>query len=137
MHGFRVQTLIDITETNQYRKEPGRELVLSQQQNFQMLIQTIGMRVNPTYSKSPKVVPLDVTGIFGSQYRGIHRVWIFDFFIEYELGLADSQGNPCGLLEQDLHLVPIITKLTESINIHMPVFNTTSTMTRNTIINER
>jgi len=135
MEKFTVITLIDITETKQYRKEPGRELEIQQQQNFLTLMQTIGMRVNPSYPRSP-VIDLNFKQqhVFGSKISMPQKVWKFDFYFVYYGGLTDSNGKPGGLLIDDLHLIPVISELTESITLDLAVFDTKSTEYKNTII---
>ena len=135
MKRFLVHTLIDITETKIYRHQESIPLAKSQQQNFLTLLQTIGLRVNPSYTRSPQAEESNLKNwTFGSEYKGTHNIWTFEFSIEYEGGLTDEQGDEAGLLIRDLHFVPIITGLTETINIRLPVFDTTSSDYRNTLI---
>ena len=135
MKSFRVVTLIDITETKQYRREPNKDLEREQQQNFQMLLQAIGMRVNPSYRAPPKVKTVDVKDIgFGTNYSGLHNVWTFDFETEYDEGFTDENGNEVGLLVNDLHYIPFAPELTETVKFKIPVFDTQSGTDRNTII---
>jgi hypothetical protein len=146
MKSFKIITLIDITETKQYRREPERELQKDQQQNFQVLLQTIGLRANPIYYESPVVNNIDISSTpygllsqsqfypyFGKKYTGTQKVWTFNFNIEYDYGLTDSHGNNVGLLNDDLQFVPFIPMLTESVHFTVPVFNTKSFEYRNTI----
>jgi hypothetical protein len=134
MRYFKVLTLVDITETKQYRKEQGKELEKDQQQNFVTLLQTIGIRVNPFYESGPKLVDHITDQMFGTQHVKTTNVWQFEFGIEYEGGLTDSAGNPAGLLIDDLHLVPVITNLTESARLDPPIFDTKTNSNRNTVI---
>lgn len=135
MKTFKVITLVDITETKQYRREPNKDLEREQQQNFQMLLQTIGMRVNPSYRRGPSNEILDLKHLFfGSEYNGSHRVWTFEFDTEYDEGFTDETNNEVGLLVNDLHYVPFTPDLTETVNIRVPVFDTQSGQYRNTII---
>jgi len=135
MKRFSVMTLVDITETRQYRKEPDRELERQQQQNFVMLLQTIGMRVNPIYDQAPILRKLEATSYpFGSKYSGIHNVWTFTFNIEYDGGFTDEFGNEYGLLEKDLHLIPIVPELTETAELIPAVFDTKSLVNCNTVV---
>lgn len=135
MKRFLLYTLVDITETKIYRHQETEPLAKNQQQNFLTLLQTIGLRVNPTYTQSPAVEKTNLDRWhFGSEYKGRHSIWAFEFSIEYEGGLTDEQGNEAGLLIKDLHFVPIINNLTETINIRLPVFDTGSSDYRNTLI---
>lgn len=135
MQEFTIHTLIDITETGKKRKEPGCEVEYYEQQNFTMLMQTIGMRVNPHYNSSPKFRTVNVDDFgFGQNYQGKHTVWSFKFFIEFEAGFTDNTGNPTGLLVEDLNFIPVICKLKETIEPKLCVFDTKSSQHRNTVI---
>jgi hypothetical protein len=135
MEKVTIVTLIDVTETKQHRKEPGKELEIKQQQNFLTLLQTISMRVNPVYDRAPRTEFSDGTVYkFGSEIVVNQKVWIFDFYFDYQGGFTDSKGNPIGLLIEDLHLIPVIDELTESATLEIPVFDTKTDRYRNTII---
>lgn len=134
MKRFTILTLIDITESRQYRREFNKETEWAQQQNFQMLIQSIGMRVNPLYSKSPLANKIDITSLdFGKKFNGMHKVWSFEFEIEYEDGLK-TDTNPIGLLLPLLNFVPCATNLSETAIIFPEVFDTMSEISKNTIV---
>jgi hypothetical protein len=106
MQRFTLHTLFDITETRQYRKETGKEFPWQQQQNFVMLLQTIGMRVNPQYNTSPTVEEVNLTDYnFGSAYKGNHRVWTWEFYIVYDGGFFEQLGDPIVLLINYLLIV--------------------------------
>lgn len=132
MQEFRIHTLVDITNSNQVRREPGREIEYKQHQNYMTLLQTASMRVNLLDIKVSVNDTKDYT--FGSLYKGKQRVWTFRFFIEYEGGFLDAKGNPAGLLLSDLNFIPIITELTESAAINPPMLNTQEVDNCNTII---
>lgn len=135
MQRFRVHTLFDITETSQHRKDPGREIQWKQQQNFSVLLQTIGMRVNPQYNSSPSADKENLTNYqFGSAYNDEHTVWTWEFFTEYDNGFTDSLGNPVGLLLEHLNFVPMIPQLTETVQFKIPVFDSTSLEFRNILV---
>lgn len=135
MTQFTIHTLIDITQTKQYRRELGKEKQKSQQQNFDMIIQTIGMRANPSFITGPSIVNEDVSDRnFGTVFKGNHNIWIFQFFTEHKGALTDENNNPCGLLLQDLNLVPIISGLNETAVFDKDIFNTLDPIRCNTII---
>lgn len=135
MQEFTVHTLIDITETGKRRKELGFELEYQQQQNFIMMLQTIGMRVNPHYNFGPKIKTVDISNMgFGSEYSGEHKIWSFNFYIEFDSGFTDSRGDKTGLLVEDLNFVPVICDLTETVKMKLCVFDTKSSQYRNTVI---
>ena len=134
MVSFHLQTLIDITRTGVYRKENGTDLTRAQQQNFDMMLQTIGMRANPIYDYSPACESINLADYqFGDAYTGIHSVWNFTFHIERADCFLDEFNNECGLLLNDINHVPIIADLLETAAI-MPYFDTKNSRTRNTLI---
>lgn len=129
---YRLYTTVDITATGQYRSEDGKEQARSQQQNFDTLINTIGMRSNIEYDYSPKVV-LD----FPSNYRMIGsklcNIWVFDWRVEMEYMFLENDDD-VALLKKDFKLVPYIPNLTETIDCNpslwMPGVNISFEMLR-------
>ena len=112
---FILKTLIDITETNaRFQKQ---ELSWKQQQNYLVVLNTIGLRCNPMPIYSPMVEEVTGTSVgFGTRYRTAHRVWTWQFEIPY--------GNTSiDLLQQDFHMVPVITGLTETAPIQIQAFD--------------
>jgi hypothetical protein len=135
MKRYTVVTLVDITETRQYRKEDNNNISHKQQQNFVTLLQSVGMRVNPLYETSPKQELIDIASYnFGTEFRGKHNVWLWTFAIEYADGFTDSKGNETGLLIDDLNFVPIITGLTETATFAKPMFDSKSSQHCNIIV---
>jgi hypothetical protein len=135
MKRYTVVTLVDITETRQYRKEDNNNISHKQQQNFVTLLQSVGMRVNPLYETSPKQELIDIASYnFGTEFRGKHNVWSWTFAIEYADGFTDSKGNETGLLIDDLNFVPIITGLTETATFAKPMFDSKSSQHCNIIV---
>lgn len=129
-----IKTLVDITGTNQYRKEQGKELEYQQQQNLSMLMQTVSMRANPINIKSPVPEIIKVDGDFGSNHTGKQQVWTFKFDIEYDGAYTDATGNDAGLLLDDLNFIPVTVGLNETANISPAMFNTRHDEDCNTII---
>ena len=104
---FILHTLVDITETHARRGEDPKQY--RQQQNFLTVMQTIGMRVNPTYVSSPIVVKEVPSKLgLGTSYKIKQNVWTYKFDIDYE-GALDIET-----LVNDFDLIPIITKLDET-----------------------
>jgi hypothetical protein len=118
MPRYTVITLVDITRTNPNRNETD-SVKLSQQANFNSLIQAIGLRSNVEWDcdpiKSEGALPLPFDG------RGVY--WTWDFTVERE-DVFTANNDPTGLLVTDLHNVPVNVNLEESINIHPPAFQT-------------
>lgn len=120
---FSVETLIDITETGA-RKGTGDAKAYNQQQNFQTVIQTIGLRVNIEIIQKPTVETKSAKS-FGKTFSGKHKVWSFIFDVEY----ADALDLE--MLENDFDLVPIILGLEETACQTAGVFRTKDVDTKN------
>ena len=104
---FKLYTLVDITETGARRGEDPK--LHRQQQNYLTVMQTIGLRVNPTYVKSPQVIE-DIPSKYnlGSKYKNKQSIWEYVFDIDYD-GALDIDT-----LQNDFDLIPIITDLDET-----------------------
>jgi len=118
MARYKITTLIDITRTNPSRAETD-VLKIAQQANFNSLIQAIGLRANPTWLSDPK----KIEGRLPEPFDGKGAYWVWEFESEREdVFLKDN--NPVELLIDDLHGVPVIAGLTNSVNIDPAVFTT-------------
>ncbi len=109
---FELFTVVDITETGARRGDP--KLLEHQQQNYLTVMNTIGLRANPTIIKSPYLVDENIK--FG---KGISakKIWRMVFDIEYGIHSVD-------MLKLDFDLVPFIKELTEDAVLGDPVFRT-------------
>ncbi len=104
---YKIETYIDITCSNAPR-DSSDWLLKGQQDNFNTLIQTIGLRTNVDWDTDPIL---------------LNDKWHWTFFVEQpDIFLLD--GNPVGLLQNDLHNVPIISNLTNKKEINPAVFRT-------------
>ena len=114
---FRLYTLVDITETGARRGEDPKQF--RQQQNFLTVMQTIGLRVNPTYIKPPSIVN-DIPNKYnlGSKFKNKQTIWEYAFDIEYDDALDKD------ILDNDFDLIPIITGLDETVKFENDVFIT-------------
>jgi hypothetical protein len=116
---FRIQTLVDITETKA-RRQGDDKFAYKQEANFQTMLQTIGMRVNIEYDNSPRFEEITVTKIlFDDKYKGKQMLWTFEFDVEYEDALTLE------MLKGDFDLIPIITGLNETVELQKALFRTT------------
>jgi hypothetical protein len=119
---YKLYTLVDITHTKQYRNESGKEQARFQEQNFQTVLQILGIRANIHFVDAPAIT--EVKGkLIGFDTNEILRVWRFDFYTERD-HLFESDNNPIGYLLQDFHLVPYISGLNELMQQDHAVFNT-------------
>ena len=115
---FMVLTLVDITQTNA-RRADGDKFAYSQQQNYNTLVNTMGLRTNILPLSDIKIEDRELEpNEFGKEYSGTHKVWSFPFEVEAEDSLSIE------MLEQDFDLVPVITDLDETVKINNNVFRT-------------
>lgn len=119
---YKLYTLVDITNTGQNRTEVGKEAARWKEQNFQTVLQALGIRSNIHYDHKPDT--LEVAGrTVGFDTDEIIRVWRFDFSTEREY-LYEKDGDPVGYLKDDFHMVPYISGLDELMEQKYAVFNT-------------
>jgi hypothetical protein len=119
---YKLYTLVDITHTGQYRIEPNKEQERYKEQNFNTMLQTLGLRSNISYRFNPQL--LEVGGrLVGFDTDEIIRVWRFDWTVEHT-DLYHDGTDPLGFLKQDFHLVPYISGLSEAMEQRHAVFNT-------------
>jgi len=119
---YSLYTTIDITHTGQYRGEPGKEELRWKEQNFQTVLQTLGIRGNISFVKSPQLINSVGTAL-GFNTNEIIRVWKFDFYTERD-HLFEDNGDPVGYMVSDFNGVPYIAGLSESIEQNYNVFVT-------------
>jgi len=126
---FIIHTVVDITETNARRGQADK-IKLDQQANFNTMIQTIGLRCNAEpISITENIKDVAELG-FGDSIKGKQRVWTFEFDNPYEGALTVD------MLNDDFNLVPVITNLNETANIHNSIFSTKNPNERNIIFSD-
>lgn len=139
MEYIEIKTLIDITKPEKInRPGQGTELEQSQYKNWITLQQCLGLRAIIEYEKEPLSQIIDVKGLgFGNKFKGEHRVWSFRFWPDrsssYDSDNSDNSDN-IELLENDLHQVPIIKNLNETINTQTAVFDLKDNQYKNLIL---
>lgn len=115
-------TTVDITHTGQYRNEPGKDVERWQEQNFQTILQTIGIRANINFTKNPALI--EISGkVIGFNTNSIIHVWQFEFNSEQDF-VFEQDGNPVGYLVEAFDAVPYISGLNESMEQNYDVFVT-------------
>lgn len=134
MQVIEIQTLVDITDTKVNRPRTGFQLEHDQFRNFTTLRQCVEIRSNIIYDTSPSYEVKDVKGLgFGTEYKGKHTVWTFRFTPD-RTGAYVEGFNEIGALLDDVDQVPVIQKLTETINMDKAIFELKDPATKNTII---
>ena len=132
---IEIKTLIDITNTKVNRPNQGTQLEVDQQRNFVTLNQCVELRSVVFYNNKPSCETVDVKDLgFGSVYKGKHKIWTFIFNPDREGVYRDEAGNEIGFLLEDVHGVPVIKNLTETINIDKAIFDLKDSKFKNTII---
>jgi hypothetical protein len=119
---YMLYTTVDITHTGQYRSEPGKETDRWKEQNFQTLLQTIGIRTNISYQRPPDMIQVGGRQL-GFETDSLVRAWRFDFSTERE-GFFEKDGDPVGYMITDFEGVPYIAGLDESMEQNYAVFVT-------------
>jgi len=134
MQTIEIKTLIDITNTNVSRPNQGTQLEMDQHRNFTTLKQCAELRSIISYDFSPELQVIDVKDQgFGSKYKGKHAVWTFKFSPDRS-GAYANDDNDIGCLLEDVHGVPVVEKLTETINIEKAIFELIDASSKNTVI---
>lgn len=135
MEYVEVRTLVDITNTRAVRPNQGSLLEINQQRNFITLLQCAELRSVIEYETPPECELLDVKNLgFGSSFKGKHRVWTFKFNTDRS-GVYLFDNDPVGGLLGDLHEVPVIENLTETINMTKAVFDSKDSVFKNIVVN--
>lgn len=134
MQTIEIKTLIDVTNTGVKRPTQGTQQEADQYKNWITLNQCIELRGIISYDFSPEVELTDVKGLgFGKKYKGQHRVWTWRFSPDRD-DIFEVGGDPLGGIVSDLNHVPVIKKLTETINIDRSVFDLSDEDLKNTTI---
>lgn len=135
MEQIEIKTLIDVTNTKVQRPTQGTQFEQDQNRNFITLLQCLEIRSIVSYEHKPSFELVDVKGMgFGSAYKGKQMVWTFYVQPDRDGVYLDQTGNEVGTLLDDLHEVPVIKKLNETVNIDKAVFDTKDSSFKNTII---
>jgi hypothetical protein len=119
---YKLYTLVDITNTRQFRPEQGRQKEFWQEQNFNTVIQTLNIRSNISYHYGPEQFEVGGRAI-GFDTDDIIRVWRFDFSTQSD-NIYATKDDPVGLLKEDFMAVPYIKGLNEAMEQQYAVFNT-------------
>lgn len=134
MQTIEIKTLVDITNTKVARPNQGTTLEHDQHRNFVTVKQCAEIRSNILFDFSPEMQIVDVKDMgFGSKYKGKHAVWTFRFSPERS-GVYASDTDDIGCLIEDVQGVPVVEKLTETINIEKAIFELIDSSSKNTII---
>ena len=115
MQRFRIYTLVDITKTNVF-KEYLDPLKKKQQDNFNTLHQTLEMRANIFTEKDPERKMMK----WGNKNE---LTWVWHFYTERD-DIFLQDGDPVGLMKNDLEYVPFINNCEETAKFRNCYFST-------------
>ena len=131
---YKLYTLVDITHTGQYRNEPGKEIARWQEQNFNTVLQTMGIRANVNFVNNPE--PAEIAGnVVGFEFSHVQKMWRFDFYTDHDY-VFELDGDPVGMLKQLFDAVPYISGLTEQVAQNYDVF-VTEGANRNVVFHQK
>jgi hypothetical protein len=119
---YKLYTTVDITNTGQYRTEAGKETARWKEQNFQTVLQTLGIRANVSYYNKPGVTTIK-GNLVGFSTEELIKVWRFDFYTERD-NLYEKDNDPIGYLIEDFDGIPYISDLDECMQQNYSVFVT-------------
>ena len=116
-------TLVDITDTGIRRICDSNTVAYHQQQNLNVLLQTIGLRTQVLDPVVKIHYDADITGRF-SEFFSVSRatVWQLSFQIEPQMVWSDG-GDQLSLLNRDVHGVAITCDLDNTVEFPVNIFD--------------
>jgi len=127
---YTIYTLIDITDSGIVSPKVDAKGFF-QAQNLNTFIQSVSLRSQPVLSSVTMLTAKDLSDYeFGSNFTGIHDIWILKFASETRDAWRKNNDNVY-LLKQDFDTTPIHTILDETVVIN-PESVDASTISTNT-----
>ena len=127
---YTIYTLVDITDSGVVTPKVNAKGFF-QAQNLNTFIQSISLRSQPVLSSVDVLSAKDVVDYeFGSNFTGLHNIWILKFASE----TADAwkkENNSVYMLEEDFNTMPVHVDLDDTAVIN-PESIDTSTVSKNT-----
>jgi len=120
---IKALTLVDITPTGIQRIGDSNTMAYHQQQNLNVLLQTIGLR---TQVFDPQVIiheDADLSGRFSDFFPPKGRVWSLKFECHTDAVWRMGQDE-LSLLKQDVHGVAITSDLENTVEFPVNIFDT-------------
>jgi len=109
---YQLYTTVDITETKVYHGP--NQLAINQQQNFNTVIQTIGLCGNIYYDESPSL-----TDYSKFNYT---KCWLFEWNMEIP-DIFKRGDSHVAILYDIFQYVPFIANLTEEVPFNVHIFS--------------
>ena len=124
IHRHRGYTLVDVTKTDVTKYTPELERMRNKQRNWETVVQILGLRSQIMGIRQLKTETVDLSGYqFGDSYTGKHRVWTFEFEVEFE-NLYLQDHDPYSTLKNDFAHTPVILGLDETAQPSVSLFYT-------------
>lgn len=120
---FKIYTIVDITNTKE--RNPVNSQDYKRNQNFQTMMNTIGLRSNPIIINYPTLIDKPNAVKFGSSYD-VEKCFLIELEGEYANNFSIENFT------HDFNLVPIFGDLSDQI-IEPSVFDTTSKLKKNIV----
>jgi len=120
---YKLYTLVDITNTGQHRPEAGKEQQHWKEQNFQTVMQTLGMRANVICTAKPVAIEVAGPVVGFDNVPDIVRVWRMDFTTPVD-NIYAIGDDPVEALREDFEMVPYISGLDEAMTATYHAFLT-------------
>ena len=120
---FKIYTLVDVTNTKE--RNPVNSQDYKRNQNYQTMLNTIGLRSNPIVIDDPKLIDKPKSVKFGTSYD-VDKCFVVELEGEYANAFSEES------FKQDFNLVPVFGDLTSEI-ITPSVFDTKSRSKKNIV----
>lgn len=116
-------TLIDITNTNKGQVRYSNSIEYHQQQNLNVLLQTISLRTQPMEPLVTKHLDYPMVNQFGT-FFGVEpqTIWRLEFYIENP-GIWRNEKSELGFLEEDIYGVAFTSDLDNSVEFPVNIFD--------------
>jgi len=122
IHKHRGYTLVDITKTDVTQYTPEQAKMRNKHRNWETMVQVLSLRSQILSIRQFQTVREDLADYeFGEMYQGKHRIWSFEFTVEFQ-DLYKNAASDYQILEDDFAQTPVITKLDETVDIPQPLF---------------
>lgn len=122
-HPYKIYTTVDITPTGvvnvNNKKDKDYTLKRNQQRNYDTLCQVISLRANIYNPTVSQILVESIPGIFPNpNLPDQYIVWELNFRCDQQLVFGEEHEA----LYNDLHMVPIVAALTETVPQFPPYF---------------
>lgn len=107
---YQLYTTVDITETGVYHGN--NDMKRNQQQNFDTVVQTIGLCGNVYYDSSPIII---------NSNKFPNKTWFFEWRMELD-DIFKKDTDHIAVLKELFQYVPFIPSLTETAKFDTPIF---------------